>query len=133
VIVALPAPQLPTPPVPPSIPFDPNMGPPESVVQIVFIVFGTMAVMGLGIAMFRALGKYFERRQVPASTSPEVLARLERIEQAVESIAIEVERISEGQRFTTKLMSELRGLPQPDAMAQRDVASLQRAPQERVR
>jgi hypothetical protein len=33
-------------------------------------------------------------------------ARLERIEQAVDSIAIEVERISENQRFTTKLLSE---------------------------
>ena len=29
-----------------------------------------------------------------------------RLEQAVESIALEVERISEGQRFTTKLLSE---------------------------
>ena len=34
--------------------------------------------------------------------------RIQRIEQAVEAIAIEVERVSEGQRFTTKLLSELR-------------------------
>lgn len=33
-------------------------------------------------------------------------ARLERIEQAVDAIAIEIERISEAQRFTTKLLSE---------------------------
>ena len=33
-------------------------------------------------------------------------ARLERMEQAVDAIAIEIERISEGQRFTTKLLSE---------------------------
>jgi hypothetical protein len=39
----------------------------------------------------------------------EVAGRLERIEQAVEAVAIEVERISEGQRFTTKLLSEGRG------------------------
>jgi hypothetical protein len=38
--------------------------------------------------------------------SPEVQARLERMEQALDSIAIEVERISEGQRFTTKLLAE---------------------------
>jgi hypothetical protein len=37
---------------------------------------------------------------------PDVTARLERMEQAIDSIAIEVERISEGQRFTTKLLSE---------------------------
>lgn len=33
-------------------------------------------------------------------------ARLERVEQTVESIAIEMERVSEGQRFVTKLLSE---------------------------
>jgi hypothetical protein len=33
-------------------------------------------------------------------------ARLERLEQAVESIAIEIERVSEGQRYVTRLMSE---------------------------
>jgi hypothetical protein len=32
--------------------------------------------------------------------------RLARIEQAVEAMSIEVERISEGQRFTTKLLSD---------------------------
>jgi len=32
--------------------------------------------------------------------------RMARLEQAVESIALEVERISEGQRFTTKLLAE---------------------------
>ena len=39
--------------------------------------------------------------------------RLQRIEQAVESIALEVERIGEAQRFTTKLLAER----QPDAVA----------------
>jgi hypothetical protein len=33
-------------------------------------------------------------------------ARLARIEQSVDAIALEVERISEGQRFTTRLLSE---------------------------
>jgi hypothetical protein len=36
-------------------------------------------------------------------------ARLRRIEHAVEAIAVEVERISENQRFTTKLLSERSG------------------------
>jgi hypothetical protein len=34
------------------------------------------------------------------------MARLNRVEQIVEATAIEIERISEGQRFTTKLLSE---------------------------
>lgn len=32
--------------------------------------------------------------------------RLERIEQAIDAMAVEVERISEGQRFVTKLLSD---------------------------
>jgi hypothetical protein len=32
--------------------------------------------------------------------------RLERLEQGMESIAIEIERVSEGQRFVTRLLSE---------------------------
>ena len=32
--------------------------------------------------------------------------RLARVEQAVEAIAIEIERVSEGQRFVTKLLNE---------------------------
>ena len=32
--------------------------------------------------------------------------RMARLEQAVDSIALEVERISEGQRFTTKLLAD---------------------------
>lgn len=47
------------------------------------------------------------RPQLPG----EVLNRLERMEQAIDSIAVEVERISEGQRFTTKLLSEVRDAP----------------------
>lgn len=42
--------------------------------------------------------------------------RLERVEQAVESIAIEIERVSEGQRFVTKLLSE-RAQLKPEALA----------------
>jgi len=37
--------------------------------------------------------------------------RLERLEQGVDAIAIEVERISEGQRFVTKLLSEGHSTP----------------------
>jgi hypothetical protein len=33
-------------------------------------------------------------------------ARLEQIQQSIDSIAIEVERITEAQRFTTKLMAD---------------------------
>ena len=46
-----------------------------------------------------------------ARVAPVDNTRLERIEQAVESIAIEVERVSEGQRFVTKLLSDTSRTP----------------------
>lgn len=42
---------------------------------------------------------------VTASLPPETVARLARIEQAVEAVAIEVERISEAQRYSAQLLT----------------------------
>lgn len=44
-----------------------------------------------------------ERKSAPSELSEE---RLERIEHSLDAIALEVERISEGQRFTTRLLSD---------------------------
>lgn len=113
-LIALQA--IPVPPIPPlpQIPWDPNVwhGPPVAV-MVVSIVFGTLTTAIIGYAFFRALGKRWERKAVEAKPSPEMMARLERIEQAVDAISIEVERISEGQRFTTKLLAEMRAIPLP--------------------
>ena len=49
-------------------------------------------------------------------------AGLQRIEQAIEAIAVEVERIGEAQRFSTKLLSER----QPDALPNRAGTPVQR-------
>jgi hypothetical protein len=45
-------------------------------------------------------------RPVPAPVRHELTARLDRLEQGMEAIAIEIERISEGQRFVNKLLGE---------------------------
>jgi hypothetical protein len=50
-------------------------------------------------------GKWLARPR-PIGVSETHDARLRRIEQAIEAIAIEVERIGEGQRFTTRLLGE---------------------------
>jgi hypothetical protein len=41
----------------------------------------------------------------------EIAERMNRIETAVDATAIEVERISEGQRFTTRLLADRAGAP----------------------
>ena len=56
-----------------------------------------------------SISRYFWKRgSVPrhAPASPENTQRLERMEQAIDSIAIEIERVSEGQRFVTRLLAE---------------------------
>ena len=71
-----------------------------------FMIPITAIIMGGLFPLFRAYAKKIERSSQTTMIPAEVTARLERIEQAVEAVAIEVERISEGQRFTTKLLSE---------------------------
>jgi hypothetical protein len=48
-------------------------------------------------------------RPPPPPRDLENARRLDEIQQAVDTIAIEVERVSEGQRFVTKLMSDRKG------------------------
>ena len=55
----------------------------------------------------RAIAKRIERGPSDSSNAlpNDVTARLDRMEQAIDAIAVEVERISEGQRFTSKLLA----------------------------
>ncbi len=79
---------------------------PHEVIGIVNSFFTTVAVIALGIPLIRAITNRWARPPLPpAATSPDVIARLDRIEQAIETVAIEVERIAESQRFTAKLMA----------------------------
>jgi len=72
-----------------------------------------VAIMGqlCGTALLiTVLTLWFRRRRQPSVTSPEsthrIETRLTELQHAVDSVAVEIERISEGQRFTTKLLSE---------------------------
>ena len=93
--------------VPASFPGNPN-DVPEGAIIISVAFFVTVAVIAIGWPLARAFGRRMDRGAVapPPALSREMGDRMVRIENAVESIAIEIERISEGQRFTTKLLSE---------------------------
>lgn len=68
----------------------------------VFFIF----VLGpLAIGAARMMWKRSSRPVLPPG-SAESAQRLARMEQSVDAIAVEVERISEGQRFVTRLLSE---------------------------
>jgi multidrug efflux pump subunit AcrA (membrane-fusion protein) len=98
----------------------PGGGPqiPEGAVIISVAFFVMCAVIAIGFPIARAIARKMDRRgTVGSGADSDTRARLERIEQAVDAIAVEVERISEGQRFTTKVIADLRALPQPDPSA----------------
>ena len=76
---------------------------PGEAVDIAIGFFITCAVMVVGWPISRALGRRFERRGATPVLESGMTEQLQRIEQAVDAIAIEVERISESQRFLTKL------------------------------
>lgn len=81
----------------------PDPGPPEEAF-VLGGLFMIIVLLPLSIAMARRIWK---RTSTSVSSIPsELMARLARIEQAVDTSAVEIERIGEGQRFVTKLFSE---------------------------
>lgn len=80
---------------------------PQQVVDISIAFFLTMAAIIIGLPLARAFARRMDRRgtqQIPSDLSHQI----GQLNQAVDAIALEVERISEGQRFTTRLLSEQR-------------------------
>lgn len=81
--------------------------PPEAV-DISLAFFFTIAAIIIGLPIARAFARRMDRKGGVAQVPSEVSAQLAHLNQAVDAIALEVERISEGQRFTTRLLSEQR-------------------------
>jgi hypothetical protein len=112
----------------PDMPVFDRGGPPEAV----FVLSGLFIVtvfFPLAIAMARRIW----RRSSPASAvtalPPVMTERMARIEDAVEAIAVEVERVGEGQRYLTRLLAS--GPAEPMAVPQRE--SLQSSLRESLR
>lgn len=116
----------PTPPTPPETPgsftiqgpngnrtitfsphaFDNTIPPQVEDISIAFFV--TIAAIIIFLPLARAFARRMDRRGGTAQIPNEVSSQLAHLNQAVDAIALEVERISEGQRFTTRLLSEQR-------------------------
>jgi hypothetical protein len=89
------------------------------------IISGTIVTLALGLPLVRAWVRAFEARHRREALQPpgEVTQRLAAIESAVEAIAVEVERISENQRFTTRLLA---GREAGEALVPRDAEAAAR-------
>ena len=83
----------------------------EFALGMISVIMGSTTVMVAIASWFTYRAKRLKYETQPADLRLD--QRLSHIETAVESIATEVERISEGQRFTSKLLAERQGAPAP--------------------
>ena len=97
------------------------------------LLFGAAGALALCTGLFGAwIGAYFggrrgARREVArASTtaSGAIEAQLSDLRRAVETMALEMERISEGQRFTARMLVERVPAPPTGGPARRDAGSI---------
>ena len=86
-----------------SVPVDPPLDIPPRIENLGYALFLMIAVIAVGKPLARAFGSIIERRAIKPAMPAEFSARLERIEQGIESVSIEVERISESQRYLLKV------------------------------
>lgn len=93
-------------PTAPRIPRPPGM--PDDIVPIIAIL-SVFVFAPIAIAYARSIWRRGTFQKVDSQLERENADRLTRLESAIDSIAIEMERVSEGQRFVTKLLAESKG------------------------
>ncbi|HTK54898.1 MAG TPA: hypothetical protein VL308_23555 [Gemmatimonadaceae bacterium] len=85
---------------------------------IPIVLFTMIPITAIGVPIARAIARRIEGgvrgAWPPAALPNDVGARLERMEQAIDAIAVEVERIAEGQRFTSKLLASRADVARPE-------------------
>lgn len=98
-------------------------GPPEEVWML-----GGMAIFFIGFPLAIAHARRLWKRSATAVSTEmpaEMTDRLGRMEQAIDAVAVELERVGEGQRYVTKVFSESQralgsGAAEPIEVRQRD-------------
>lgn len=87
------------------------------------IVFTVLVLFPLAVSAARHIWKGSNRPAAAPAITAEASQRLERLEQSVDAVAVEIERISEGQRFVTRILSTGSQLPSLGA-AQKDTVAV---------
>jgi hypothetical protein len=76
-----------------------------TMVALASIICGSVIITSI----IASVTRMFSRRR-DSGVNPTALARIDdrmaRMEQAIDAMAVEMERVAEGQRFTTRLLSE---------------------------
>lgn len=79
---------------------------PRGVVDIVQAAGATLVLIIVGWPLARAFARWLDRRGHATQLTGAVEARLEAMERNIDTVAVELERVSEGQRFTAKLLEQ---------------------------
>jgi hypothetical protein len=106
-----PAPSAPgTTTQPPTNPDDFSM--PQGAVDVSIMFFVTVAFCVVGFPLARAFARRIDRKtEFKTVAAPDLTPHIRQLQDSVDAMAIELERISEGQRFTAKLLAERSGGP----------------------
>jgi hypothetical protein len=79
----------------------------ENIARIIIagVIGVTISISMVAMAVAKMVAAR-RRKELPESSIARLEERFERMEQAIDAMATEVERVAEGQRFTTRLLSE---------------------------
>jgi hypothetical protein len=93
--------------------YDANNVIPPQAVDIATGFFVTLAVCVVGFPLARAFARRIDRKtEFKSVPGPDLTPHIRQLQDSVDAMAIELERISEGQRFTTKMLAERSGISQ---------------------
>jgi len=82
----------------------------SAIVSITAIIAGMVSI----VMVAQAWASRGRRKDVPALPDDRLRAievKLSEMQQSLDAVAVEVERVSEGQRFTTRLLTDRTGTP----------------------
>jgi hypothetical protein len=81
----------------------------ENIARIIIagVIGVTISISMVAMAIAKMVSSR-RRKELPESATARLEERLERMELAIDAMATEVERVAEGQRFTTKLLADQR-------------------------
>jgi hypothetical protein len=87
--------------------FDPNNVIPPQAVDISLAFFFTVAFCVVGFPIARAFARRLDRKtEFKSVAGPDLTPQIRQLQDSVDAMSIELERISEGQRFTAKVLAE---------------------------
>ena len=85
----------------------------EFLLGMMGMVMSGVVVMTVVTTIGRVVMRRREGSALGEGAAARIDERLSRMEQAIDAMAVEVERVAEGQRFATRLLSERAGERQP--------------------